>query len=182
MSDRDAILSRLRPREPGPAPGTPAAVPALEGDLWEVFGERLAELGGRLVSLTGEVTLESLAVATELDLSSVVGDDWPGEVWTAQVGITRADLAIAETGSVLIRSGPGRARLHSLTPPVHVVLVHSIVAHLEEAMPEFAQDRHAVLITGPSRTADIEGVLVRGVHGPGELVVVRCSETPPLRA
>lgn len=174
MSDRDAILGQLRPREGVVAPATVAAVPPLEGELWDVFAERLAELGGRVVELTGEVSLDSLAVATGLDLSSVVGDDWTGDVWTAEVGVTWADLAIAETGSILIRSGPGRARLHSLTPPVHVVLVRSIVAHLEDAMAEFAQDRHAVLITGPSRTADIEGVLVRGVHGPGELIVVRC--------
>lgn len=179
MDDRDAILARLRPSDgTPPAPGTVAQVRAVEGDLWAMFAERLEALGGRVVALSGKPTTDAIAAATGIDLTSAVGDVLSGDPWTAEVGVTWADLAVAETGTLVIRSGPGRARLHSLTPPIHIALIeeNSIVGTLEQAMPAFAQDRSAVLITGPSRTADIEGVLVRGVHGPAELVVVRVRE------
>ena len=95
------------------------------------------------------------------------------DVWQADVGITMADAAVAETGSLLIRAGEGRARMASLAPPVHLALVprDRLVPSLDQAL-EIAAGATSVLITGPSRTADIEGVLVRGVHGPGQLWVV----------
>ena len=94
-------------------------------------------------------------------------------IWDAEVGVTMADLAVAETGSLLLATGPGRPRMVSLSPKIHVVLVprERIVGTLAEAFARLS-DRTSVLITGPSRTADIEGVLVRGVHGPGEIHVV----------
>lgn len=94
------------------------------------------------------------------------------DVWQADMGITLADFAIAETGSIVLSAGNNRARLASLTPPTHIVLVKEIVATLEEAFARIT-DRTSVIITGTSRTADIEGVLVRGVHGPKELIVIR---------
>ncbi|MCC7435804.1 MAG: lactate utilization protein [Methanoregulaceae archaeon] len=175
MSDRDTILSRLGPPGAVPeAPGTRAEVPAIEGDLWAHFAERLEALGGVFFRSSGPLDDAALSALTGLDLGEAYGDGRPGDPWTAPVGITWADLAIAETGSVVLSTGPDRPRLASLTPPTHVVLVReeAIVAHLEEAMPAYASGRTSVLVTGPSRTADIEGVLVRGVHGPGELIVV----------
>ena len=93
-------------------------------------------------------------------------------VWQADIGITRAEFAIAETGSVVLSSGTDHARLASLTPPVHVVLVDRIVNTLEEGIAQLS-NRTSVIVSGTSRTADIEGVLVRGVHGPGDVIVVR---------
>jgi L-lactate dehydrogenase complex protein LldG len=96
----------------------------------------------------------------------------------ADIGVTSADYALAETGSLVMLASPEEARLVSLLPPVHMAIVpHSrIVANLDELLtllPKPAEQTSSmVLITGPSRTADIEQILVRGVHGPGEVYAV----------
>jgi L-lactate dehydrogenase complex protein LldG len=100
------------------------------------------------------------------------------ELAAAALGLTGAHAAIAETGSVVVVSGPGRGRLASLLPRVHVALVrrHDIVATLPTLLasrPDLVTSgANFVCITGPSRTADIEHVLARGVHGPGDVHVV----------
>jgi len=97
---------------------------------------------------------------------------------TAHVGITSADYALADTGSLVLLSSQQEARLISLLPPVHLAIVPAarILSGLDElftVLPHPAdQTSSMVLITGPSRTADIEQILVRGVHGPGEIHVV----------
>lgn len=94
------------------------------------------------------------------------------------LGMTGVDLALAETGTLILRSGPGRPRSTSLLPACHVavfdrtVLVESLaqVAVFLEAWN--AEERSGAVInfiTGPSRTADIELTLTRGVHGPKEV-------------
>lgn len=94
------------------------------------------------------------------------------------IGITGADAALAETGSIVLASGPGRGRLVSLLPPVHVALVRrtSMIWSLPDLLatrPDLAvAGSNLVCITGPSRTADIEHTLSRGVHGPREVHVV----------
>jgi len=99
----------------------------------------------------------------------------------ADLGVTGADLAVAESGSLVLLSGSGRPRSTSLLPPYHVAvfdreaLVESLtqVGVLLEAWHdgEPAPWRGGVInvITGPSRTADIELTLTRGVHGPKEV-------------
>lgn len=101
---------------------------------------------------------------------------------TMAVGITTADYALANTGSLVMMSEP---RLVSLLPPVHIAVIpsSSILTSLDELLervPDPAMVTAAmVLITGPSRTADIEQILVRGVHGPGEIhVVIVRPDTP----
>jgi L-lactate dehydrogenase complex protein LldG len=97
---------------------------------------------------------------------------------TAPVGITSADYCLADTGSLVMISSAREARLISLLPPVHVAVVarDRILSGLDELytiLPNPAEVTSSmVLITGPSRTADIEQILVRGVHGPGEIHVV----------
>ncbi len=97
---------------------------------------------------------------------------------TADVGITSADYALADTGTLVMLAGPAEARLISLLPPVHIAVVpkERLLSGLDELftiLPDpAAQTSSMVLITGPSRTADIEQILVRGVHGPGEIHVV----------
>ena len=105
----------------------------------------------------------------------------------ADLGITGANYAVAETGTLLLISGEGRSRLVSLLPRIHVALIRK--EHLVPAM----RDMQAILevehregraadasclnfITGPSRSADIEFVLARGVHGPGEVHVMLIAE------
>ncbi len=93
----------------------------------------------------------------------------------AHAGLTGARWAIAETGTLVLPGGPGRPLGASLWPPVHLAMVpaSAVVARLEDALtrPEVVQSPATVLVTGPSRTADIEMTLTLGVHGPGRLVV-----------
>ena len=101
---------------------------------------------------------------------------------TTGVGITSVEYALAETGTLVMFSNPSEARLISLLPPVHIAVFSStrMLANLEELLsvvPHPAEQTSAmVLITGPSRTADIEQILVRGVHGPGEIYAVIVEE------
>jgi L-lactate utilization protein LutC len=97
---------------------------------------------------------------------------------TAGVGITSADYALADTGTLVMLASLEEARLISLLPPVHIAVVpkQRLLSRLDELftiLPDpAARTSSMVLITGPSRTADIEQILVRGVHGPGEIHVV----------
>lgn len=91
------------------------------------------------------------------------------------VGLTAAAAAIAETGTLVVPSGPGRPLGASLLPEAHLAVVpeDAVVATLEDALraETIRRGPATVLITGPSRTADIEMTLTLGVHGPGRVVV-----------
>jgi len=124
----------------------------------------------------GHIPLPGLAAA--LDGAGVVR---VGQDAAVRVGLTGADAALAATGSVVLLSGPGQPRAASLLPPVHVAVVAAgrIVPDLESWWAARAADLTAirqpssvVVITGPSRTADIAMQLVMGMHGPRELHVV----------
>ena len=99
----------------------------------------------------------------------------------ADLGITGVDYAIAETGTCVIVPAPGSSRLVSLLPPVHIALIErgQVLPSLDELFTLRRRDfvngelgSYMNLITGPSRTADIEYKLVTGVHGPGEVHMV----------
>ncbi|HUE72587.1 MAG TPA: lactate utilization protein [Pirellulaceae bacterium] len=97
-----------------------------------------------------------------------------------QIGITSCDWAIAETGSLVMCSGAGRERVASLLPPMHVAVVErkQIVPDLVDAIGALSRGGHqrlpsnVVLISGPSKTGDIELQLTTGVHGPGTWHVI----------
>ena len=97
----------------------------------------------------------------------------------ADIGITSADIAIAETGTLVVCSKAGQERMSSLVPPIHVAIITAdqIVPDLLDAIPRLPQPlpSSAVLITGPSKTGDIELQLTTGVHGPGKwhVLIVR---------
>ncbi len=104
--------------------------------------------------------------------------------FAADIGVTGVDYLVAETGSVVVLARPGEPRSCSLLPPVHIA-----VAHRDQVLPDlfdlFARlgakpdggsrvkmPSCASVITGPSKTGDIELKLVTGVHGPGEIHVI----------
>lgn len=99
------------------------------------------------------------------------------------IGITSVDVAIAETGTLLVCSRPGQERLASLLPPMHVAIVErsQIVPDLLDAFALLHErglsnlPSNVTLITGPSKTGDIELQLTTGVHGPGKwrVIIVR---------
>jgi L-lactate utilization protein LutC len=105
--------------------------------------------------------------------------------FAADVGITGVDFLIAETGTIVLRSRPGEPRSNSLLPPMHIAVAQrsELIADLFDLFSQFAPGAEATalpsplpsclsLITGPSKTGDIELRLVTGVHGPGEIHVV----------
>jgi L-lactate dehydrogenase complex protein LldG len=100
------------------------------------------------------------------------------ELDPVQVGLTGAVAGLADTGSIVLASGPGRGRLVSLLPPVHIALLSrrrlypSLPSFLEAHPGILAQGSNLVIVTGPSRTADIEMTLTHGVHGPREVHVI----------
>lgn len=94
------------------------------------------------------------------------------------LGITGADAALADAGAVVVVAGPGRGRLVSVLPPVHVAIVarQQLVANLATLLQRrpglLDEASNVVIIAGPSRTADIEMTLSHGVHGPKHVHVV----------
>jgi len=96
-----------------------------------------------------------------------------------EVGLTGATAGLADTGSIVVASGPGRARIASLLPPVHIAVLPlskmypTMQAWLAAGGAELAKGTsNLVVITGGSRTSDIELQLTLGMHGPRELHVV----------
>jgi L-lactate dehydrogenase complex protein LldG len=94
------------------------------------------------------------------------------------VGITGAEAALAESGTVVLSHGAGRPRMASLVPAVHIALVElatlsRTLAHWASENPRLASETtNLVLVTGPSRTGDIEQELNLGVHGPRHVHMV----------
>jgi L-lactate utilization protein LutC len=92
-----------------------------------------------------------------------------------RVGVTKALCGLADTGSILIADGKGEPLKASLLPQIHIAVLctSDILPTLANAMrlPAVRKSRSSVVITGPSRTADIEMSLTIGMHGPGELDV-----------
>jgi L-lactate utilization protein LutC len=92
-----------------------------------------------------------------------------------RVGVTKAICGLADTGSILIADGEGDPLKASLLPEIHIAILcaSKILPTLADALtlPIVHGSRAAVVITGPSRTADIEMSLTIGMHGPGELHV-----------
>ncbi len=131
-----------------------------------------------------ELPVEGLAPALEdLGFRLVVPQDLhrPDERDTLRpirAGLTGVDAAFASTGSMLLGSGPGRSRVASLTPYRHLALVplSRLYPNVETWLREqreagtleavLRQGSQTVLVTGPSKSADIEGNLTLGVHGP----------------
>lgn len=137
-------------------------------------------LRARRIALSNAPGLESFIKQSEIDVDEIALCPGPAELFGYDVGVSTAQAAIAETGTLVLESESERHRLVSLVPPVHIAIVEasSIVLTLGEAL---AAVRGAGLmklsptitfITGPSRTADIELTLAIGVHGPQELYVI----------
>jgi L-lactate dehydrogenase complex protein LldG len=97
---------------------------------------------------------------------------------TLDLGVTGADAGLAESGSVIMLHGPGRPRLASLAPDIHIALLEvsaleRTLAHWAHRHPEAAtQTANLVVVSGPSRTGDIEQQLNLGVHGPRHVHIV----------
>ncbi len=92
-------------------------------------------------------------------------------------GITRGTAAIAESGTIVIDDHRTSDRLAALAPWVHVavLLPDEILPTIAEAVGKLGNSPNIIWCTGPSKTADVEGILIEGVHGPGEQIALFLS-------
>lgn len=136
--------------------------------------ERGAELSERFMTAAEG---SGAVVHRNVDPEALVAGREPGDV-----GISHAAYGLADTGSVVLRSGPTQSRRESLLPAVHVcvVPVERLLPGLPELFAEVGVDlpSELAIVTGPSRSADIEQNLTIGVHGPGEVHVVLVDREP----
>ena len=170
-----------------------AADPA---QLEDILRKILADRQARSVVLSRNPLLQELGLAGKIESWRLAVESWSeprgeaGETnappnfrehaFAAEVGITGVEFVLAESGSLVLTSLTEGAQLASLAPPAHIALYRrpQALATLEEVLerlpvprdPEAPlPGRSVVFITGPSRTADIEQILIRGVHGPKEV-------------
>ena len=137
-------------------------------------------LNGRAAVASNAQFLTECGIAAMASVRSNFQDrvDLKAACAEAPVGITSAQYAIASTGTLAMLSTDEEQRLVSLLPPAHIAVIPAsrILVNLDELFLKLPMPADAtsalVFITGPSRTADIEQILVRGVHGPGEVHVV----------
>jgi L-lactate utilization protein LutC len=161
------------------------AVHRLLGPLLDRSTVRSAMLNGS--ALIGELRLkewleqQGVAVLASRELTSLDEGSRRDRVFAADLGIAQPDWAIAETGTLVYASGPVQTRSCTLLPPIHVAVVHRscVLADLVDLPSCIATMAAAhqfpgntALVTGPSKTGDIELRLTTGVHGPGEVHVL----------
>ena len=201
MSARDAILDDVRaalarpwPAEhAAPGPAWPTRADGLSTDPARAFRSKVESVGAfwhDAADLTAAaavvdalpladgplwVTLDGLPLRRGPVLRTPPPRDAFDSLAAAVTGVT---AAVVETGSLALFYGPGAGRLSSLVVPVHVAIVRraQLVPTLDEFLAlvrgHLGPRSGAVLVTGPSRSADIEQVITVGVHGPRELHVV----------
>jgi L-lactate dehydrogenase complex protein LldG len=159
-------------------------------DLWALFAERLKLVNGTPLTAVADLValLEknnwrrgycdpalwplfeaafpaTFTVETAFDRTRV--DDY-------DFGLTSASGAIAETGTIILTDGGTSSRLAALAPWVHVAVLsrEQIYADISAAVAALPYDPNIIWVTGPSKTADVEGILIEGVHGPGVQVAL----------
>ena len=104
-------------------------------------------------------------------------EDFRSIAGKADVGLSTAAWAVAETGTLVLEHGPGAGRSVTLLPPTYVAIVPAgkILSTVPEAIQKYAGERlpaNVCFHTGPSRSGDIEMSLFVGMHGPGDVHVV----------
>ena len=136
------------------------------------------KLRAQRIAISDAPEVERLIHMTDLEIEELGIAPNASDIFGFDVGISTAQAAIAETGTLVLDSTRERHRLVSLVPPVHIAIVDAstIYATLGETLSILQNGKELspaiTFITGPSRTADIELTLTIGVHGPQELYVI----------
>jgi L-lactate dehydrogenase complex protein LldG len=192
MSSRDAILASIRsnlPKLDRPLPAVPKFGDDSPANLVEAFGNALTRMGGRL--LDPDFTSDAMGpvrallehsrlvcsatseMRGELDLATVV---YPRALADVDHALVRASCGVAETGSVLLTDLDLKVNALAYLAQHLIVLLDPadivVNMHSAYARPEFRERRYAVFHSGPSATADIEGVLILGAQGVRSLSVL----------
>ncbi|MBN2234297.1 MAG: LUD domain-containing protein [Opitutales bacterium] len=179
-----------------PAMVTSQLAPDTDSDsasLWETFCQRFRAVNGQTIEGIGPlIALLLNADAKHGYLAPELNGPLAGPLQNAGItlesaidttriddyafGITRAAGIIAETGSVVINESSTPSRLGALAPWIHVTLIDAntkVFATLVDAIKDLGDEPYVVFATGPSKTADVEGILIEGVHGPGMQICLR---------
>ncbi|QCJ45617.1 LUD domain-containing protein [Haloprofundus sp. MHR1] len=161
---------------------TTATLSTFERSLGRLDVESTRTSADELDDALASVTLDPV-VGAPLPFENCSLPDWirtdptPAELEQAKTGVTAAEMAVADYGSVVIRATPDATEQVSLFPDVHVAVVRAadVVPGMPEAFERLAEwtaeGDSAIVATGPSATADM-GALVKGAHGPKEVHVV----------
>jgi L-lactate dehydrogenase complex protein LldG len=190
MTSRDDILEKLRrvKRNPVDLP----AVPMFDEDLppvYEQFQKSLIQMGGIWADAPADGDIEAMIRARFPDLTvlcsavpEVAGTrriEWvqdPHELIDVDVGVVRVGFAVAETGSIWLSEAQYQVNALGYLSQHLVALLdpRDIIGNLHHAYHrrEFLEANYAVLMSGPSATADIQGVLIQGAQGIRSLTVV----------
>ena len=191
MSSRDTILAAVRANQPAPAPVIPD-IPLFErpaGLLVAEFQEALLRMGGKFAetqegedldrfirSLFPQAQVICSAVPEVKGNRALSGIVEPADLADVDVGVVRAAFAVAETGSIWLSETELQVNSLAFLAQHLLALLDpgDIVGNLHHAYgnARFKTARYAVLVTGPSATADIEGVLIHGAQGVRSLTVV----------
>ena len=194
MSSRDAILASVRAHLPKGERAEPL-VPMFDDhppdDLLAAFGQALEKMGGTLLEPGAPDPLAPVRAKLEKarvvcsNVPEIAGnralapDMGPADLADVDVGVVRAAFAVAETGSVCLTEAELGVNTLGYLPQHLIVLLDpaDLVPNIHHAYrrPEFRQARYAVFQTGPSATADIEGVLIHGAQGVRSLSVLPLS-------
>jgi len=160
-----------------------------DADPWDRFANRLAGVNGtpvRGLAALG-VWLREFApglgyVDPQIAAQLANLPEWQGlnfsttldraEVDRYVYGVTRATGAIVETGTIILNDRDTSRRLGALAPWVHAAIVDraSLWPDIPTAVRQLGDDPNVIWVTGPSKTADVEGILIEGVHGPGRQI------------
>ena len=147
-------------------------------DVTDVLSRIITDLKAQRLAISDNPEIERLLHATDLEIEELGIAPNAHDIFRFDVGISTAQAAIAETGTLVLDSSYERHRLVSLVPPVHIAIINasSICATLSDALTLLQNEQEIspaiTFITGPSRTGDIELVLTIGVHGPQHLYVI----------
>ncbi|MBA2708157.1 MAG: lactate utilization protein, partial [Gemmatimonadaceae bacterium] len=142
----------------------------------------LRETGCVKIAVSVSALMERLGIAPALEAAGFQTKTWDqmtlDEVYDGyDCAVTDVSYAVAETGSLVVQPSAGQGRGLSLVPMVHVAIVEprNLVADLVDLMEKLTTDgksrSNVIMITGPSKTADIEMNVVTGVHGPNVVKV-----------
>ncbi len=165
--------------------GTVIQVNKKDGAL-ESLENIMKELDADTAVISEDSVLKTLGLKEHLNtrgINVLKGEKNPtahkGTCFSADVGITGADYALADTGTIVIFHGKNNARLLSLAPPAHIAIVEKgkLLPDIDTLVAEIGPSRRDLpsamtLITGPSLTADIALQAIYGVHGPKKLYVI----------
>ena len=147
-------------------------------EIAQAFTDIISVLPQTHIAISDNPEVERLLQLTDLEIEELSIAPNAEDIFRFDVGISTAQAAIAETGTLVLDSTNERHRLVSLVPPVHIAVVRAsqIYRTLGEVLSLIRKEKEispaVTFITGPSRTADIELTLAIGVHGPQELHVI----------